>query len=306
MKSAHHKFQPLYPESLQYPLLNHQNNNNSQINNPSPKGIIESDIDAKDEFCKRYSGIKLNYNAPFQERMQFDIYKRKAKPDKYEILLNSQKVKITKEEADKVFSRLYEDTQKRLEQKKESDKPIIKESNDKKMSDTEMQQFYNQLMDKWRKSQETIEEKRRVKKEKEELEEKQIIQRQNKLDRRRNSCYNSLIERMDTDIEQRRKRQKERETKEKQKITNEIKKMFKPVINKRNHRREIATNVESKANASVYNNNYTKKTNTKDWDKENYNNLNLIDTDEKETERCNNNGILFSNLYVIIQQKIVM
>ena len=92
-------------------------------------------------------------------------------------------------------------------------------------------------MNRWKKSQEIIEEKRKIKKQKEEMEEMKIIARQNSVGKRSGSS-NRLIERMDADIEERNLRKEKRKILKEEMINKELSHMFRPKTNK-NYRRGI-------------------------------------------------------------------
>eukprot|EP00826_Nyctotherus_ovalis_P042473 TRINITY_DN4372_c0_g1_i20.p1 TRINITY_DN4372_c0_g1~~TRINITY_DN4372_c0_g1_i20.p1 ORF type:complete len:274 (-),score=79.23 TRINITY_DN4372_c0_g1_i20:181-1002(-) len=241
--------------------------------------------DIKDRFCKHYAAIKLNCDAPFYERMQFDIYKRATKLERYNVLVESQKQKVPKEEAEKVFSRLHEDTQKRMEHRRRMSKPAVKEPSQRKMSQAETNTLYNEFMEKWKKSQEALEEKRRAKKQREEMEEAQYLAAQSGPGRRRAKGV-SLVERMNSDIKQRKLRQEERVSEQEQKARDELKQMFIPRTNSyyRHLRKE-------KLNASLCTNGHCKRNDVPrlwpkkhDWQSPD----SVEDCDNEDTVRCNN------------------
>ena len=256
--------------------------------------------DLKDKFVKHYAGIKLNCDAPFEERMQFDIYKRATKLNRYNVFIESQKQKQSKEEAERVFNRLYEDTQKRIEQKRKTSKPVTKEINQRKMTQAETNNLYNDFMEKWKKSQEALEEKRKVKKLKEEMEEAELLAIQ-KGTRKHRGKGSSLVERMNSDVKQRRLRQEERINEQKQKDKDELKQMFIPRTNN-NYYRHLR---KGKLNGSVCTNNHYKKDDTpKEWDKrQEWKSPDTIeDYNEQETVRCKNPELISGNFEYLRRQ----
>ena len=101
---------------------------------PKSKSSATKDIvSPKDEFIKNYREIKPNPNESFKDRMKFDIYKRSMKLHKYEIFIESQKKKLSKEDTNKLFNRLYKDTKKRSERHKSLSEFVIKKDPQRKM-----------------------------------------------------------------------------------------------------------------------------------------------------------------------------
>jgi hypothetical protein len=45
----------------------------------SPQRKVENDMDFELEFCRNYANIQISEEASFEQRMQFDIYKRSTK-----------------------------------------------------------------------------------------------------------------------------------------------------------------------------------------------------------------------------------
>eukprot|EP01022_Parablepharisma_sp_SALTPOND_P005504 TRINITY_DN122685_c0_g1_i1.p1 TRINITY_DN122685_c0_g1~~TRINITY_DN122685_c0_g1_i1.p1 ORF type:complete len:370 (+),score=22.28 TRINITY_DN122685_c0_g1_i1:91-1110(+) len=235
--------------------------NSSQIRKEKSSVMSTSHSDQaslKDKFCKHYANIRLHCDAPFQERMQFDIYKRATKLERYEVFLDSQKPKMPKEELDKVFDRIQKDTAKRIEHKtKKVDESFNSNNNsranERKVTQAETEKMYSNFMEKWKKTQERLEEKRRAKKLKEEMEEQQILAIQNQKSKRRKSVnYGvSLVDRMNADVERRKIKQEQRKNEQEQRAQDEMKGLFVPKTNK-NYRSGIRSNrPKSRLNVSV-------------------------------------------------------
>lgn len=269
------------------------NNLQSQKSTSNSSGANPQAEDMKDRFCKHYAAIKLNSDAPFHERMQFDIYKRATKLERFDVFVESQKQKVPREEAEKVFGRLHEDTLKRLEHRRKMSKPPVKEPCLRKMSQAETNTLYNEFMEKWKRSQEALEEKRRAKRQKEEMEEAQFLAAQSGPERRR-AKGNSLVERMNSDIKQRKLRQEERVSEQEQKARDELKQMFIPRTN--NYYRHLR---KEKLNASLCTNSHCKRNDIPrlwpkkhDWQSPD----SVEDCDNEDTVRCNNPELILGNL----------
>lgn len=66
------------------------------------------------KFLKTYSQINIPKLSPrFQERMDFDIYKRVSKLERLEQVRSSSKKRIDSNEKEALFDRLYDDTERR-------------------------------------------------------------------------------------------------------------------------------------------------------------------------------------------------
>ena len=188
----------------------------------------------KDKFCKHYANIRLNCDASFQDRMQFDIYKRATKLDRYEVFLESQKAKMPKEELDKVFDRVT----KKREVCKPKDCNVQQqepEKKEKKITQVQSEAMYSNFMERYKKGQEKIEEKRRLKKLAEQQEEEKIRAMQNrKKSNKGGADLNvsfALVERMNADVEKRKLRQEQRKKEKEEKSKEETEGMFVPKTN---------------------------------------------------------------------------
>ncbi len=68
-------------------------------------------------FCRDYANIQIDQEAKFADRMQFDIYKRATKEQRMVMLAEMSKLKMSKQEQERLYDRLIDDG-KRWNQKK--------------------------------------------------------------------------------------------------------------------------------------------------------------------------------------------
>ncbi len=185
---------------------------NSQSRSKVPVDPVEANSGEalKDQFCKHYANIRLNCDASFQDRMQFDIYKRATKLERFEIFKEAQKKRLPKEEVDEAFARIQQDAKRRQVQAR-IPPPVVESSSssgqNKRLSAKESEQMYDRFMDKWRQSQDVLEEKRRAKRLRQELEEKQLIESRKVKRRPQTDSSFDLVTRMNADVERRRVKQ---------------------------------------------------------------------------------------------------
>ena len=75
---------------------------------------VADDTELYDEFIKKYSNIKfMPVGASFNERLMFDIYKRKTKMERYEHFKKRSLKKIPEIEKELTFQRLIKDSERR-------------------------------------------------------------------------------------------------------------------------------------------------------------------------------------------------
>jgi len=109
-----------------------------------------SDLSKEVDFIQKYSYIRADKKAPFQERMEFDIYKRATQTQRTDQIKNIAPNKLSKEQSVKLLTRLEKDTKRRQESKKILEnitqiKPQINEPQ-KKLSRQESDELYQRLM----------------------------------------------------------------------------------------------------------------------------------------------------------------
>lgn len=124
-------------------------------------------------FCKQYSKIKLHNDAKFEERMEFDIYKRNTKNSRQKAYETVQTQKLSPEKTENLFDRLVYDTKLRASRQKHNEdlkvkNQISKTNNSRKISLQEANKLYSRLCEANKKIQIKIEQKRKEKQEKEE------------------------------------------------------------------------------------------------------------------------------------------
>ena len=130
----------------------------------SPRGsenrVSEQELEI--DFCKNYAGIQIAEDAVFNERMQFDIYKRATKEQRMLLLLDLNKQRIPKKEQEKLYERLIDDGKKWNQRKKQIETYTQSETNRsraeaKKLTKEESDQLYARMMRQhWEKEQELM------------------------------------------------------------------------------------------------------------------------------------------------------
>ena len=141
----------------------------------------QKDFDS--EFCKNYANIKFSHtNATFEERMQFDIYRRETKMERYEVLKNATKKKIPEFQRELAFQRLQKDSERRILQKDRINEMFNNESqtSKKKMSAQDIERQYNKFMEYENNKKEIIEEKKKLQQFQKEIEINEIVKSANK------------------------------------------------------------------------------------------------------------------------------
>ncbi len=101
-----------------------------------------------DIFCKHYKNIHLTKDSAFQERMQFDIYKRSTRMQRFEILLDAQKKRLPKYEIEATFKRLIKDGERRILHSKQNIQEKKEEKVIRKVTIDESNKIYDQFMQK--------------------------------------------------------------------------------------------------------------------------------------------------------------
>ena len=104
------------------------------------------------ELIKDYSNLQPNKDNGFLQRMQFDSLKRKNRVQKVNELLEKNKYKIDEGERNKIFNRLVDDSNRRIQEKKEKERDTFTEENnvikeqsydeEKKYNDDEWNEIY--------------------------------------------------------------------------------------------------------------------------------------------------------------------
>jgi len=194
--------------------------------------------------------------------MQFDIFKRATKLERYEIFLESQKPKMPKAELDKVFERIHYDTQQRILNKSRLDTSSNKildtsanNNENRKMSSAESESLYNNWMERYKKSQEILDLKRQQQKMKQEEEEQKILEMQKgRLKNRRKSANCTLVDRMEHDVERRKYKMEQKKKEQAERTESEIQNFFVPKTNKNlptNIQKAIQNRPKSRLNVSV-------------------------------------------------------
>lgn len=105
------------------------------------------------DLMKEYSQIKINKEASFIDRMQFDVFKRENQDHHIASLLEKNKPKIDEDELIKTFNRLIIDANRRIEaqQNIEQMKSLLEEklNNGKKYKPEEWQYIYHERFSKY-------------------------------------------------------------------------------------------------------------------------------------------------------------
>ena len=129
----------------------------------------EGDPGLKDfdsEFCRNYASIKfIDRDAPFQERMEFDVYRRETKMEKYQMLKNAAQKKIPSHQKDLAFQRLQKDSERRISQKEKTNELLTSEEkakSSKKMTSKDIERQYEKFMEFEKAKNDVIEEKKKL------------------------------------------------------------------------------------------------------------------------------------------------
>ena len=152
---------------------------------------IQTEQEKEYEFFNNYSKIRMNQNADFYDRMNFDIYKRMTRQQRYtyiliynrfDVFVETNKKRIPLSQKNETFNRLIEDSNRRVQRKHLMAQQVdaeIEESREgqKKMTQDEMDEIYTNLMNKHKGINELTEEKRKLKQMADEL---QLIEILNK------------------------------------------------------------------------------------------------------------------------------
>lgn len=90
---------------------------NKDFNNLVLNKNVSEEEELRVEFLKNYTKIHAGKDKKFLERMKFDIDNRKIKETKMDEFIDMTKLKMNEEERVKIFNRLIEDTNRRIEAK---------------------------------------------------------------------------------------------------------------------------------------------------------------------------------------------
>ena len=105
------------------------------------------------DWQKTYLCLHPNINNSFMRRMEFDVYKRQIKEKEIDKLIEENKIKIEEKERNKIFNRLIEDANRRIEamDNLETMKNILNNNNDiteepikKKYTDEQWKKIYDE------------------------------------------------------------------------------------------------------------------------------------------------------------------
>lgn len=104
------------------------------------------------QFCKTYAKINVpRKKAPFQERMEFDIFKRNSKHRRLDVLVSANRKKMNTSEQHSLYERLYLDTDRRKREKTFLDSYITstlytsKNSSNQKLTRKKSIELYNRF-----------------------------------------------------------------------------------------------------------------------------------------------------------------
>jgi len=185
--------------------------NNSQLIKKPPKKPIDEPF--TDKFIKKYNKLKLPNGAPFDERLEFDIYKRQTKLDKYNSLIELQRKKLPSNIINETFNHLLKDAERRKDlQNRILDSQKFEDTKEKlitrKLSPLECAKIADKHLNRWKQRNEMVSEKIKQKEFMKELEETSCIKppqiNKGKYHSKQNSI--DLVKRMDEDVKNRREK----------------------------------------------------------------------------------------------------
>ncbi len=155
----------------------------SIIKTPRREETLKAKNEMEVDFCKKYANIRISENAPFEDRMQFDIYKRATKDKRMMILEDMGKDKLPKEHQEQLYNRLINDGKKWSEKKHRLETFTSEESSkmklgEKRLTKGQSDKIYARMIQQQKLKEETLMKKRaaiQFKKRQEELNEMQSV-----------------------------------------------------------------------------------------------------------------------------------
>ena len=174
-------------------------------------------------FCKQYSKIRLNNEASFQERMQFDIFKRSTKHERLQTYESRSKERLTPDRVDDLFNRLIRDTKERELREKYAEDEKVKEEiakmeSKRRLTIFQSNQLYQRLVEKAKQVADKVEAQRVLRKQEIEQEQTKYLNVQKNSKGRKSAGQQqvTLLSRVYKDIEERKSKLEEaREQKKK-------------------------------------------------------------------------------------------
>ena len=117
------------------------------------------------DFCKKYANIQIGDNAIFQDRMQFDIYKRATKDKRMMLIEELSKDKIPRKHEDKLYERLIDDGKNWSRKKKQLETFTVAETErlrdgGKRITKADSDKFYTRMIQQQKLKEEEILKKR--------------------------------------------------------------------------------------------------------------------------------------------------
>ncbi len=188
-----------------------------------------------DKFNKCYSRIRLDRDKSFEDRLTFDVYKRKTRMERFTSLWDAHKKRLPKEAVNATFNRLFKDSVRRkdVQERVDEDREIElfrqasptrgvtptscsakKSLGRASVSIQETNKTYTKWVEKQQKRDSVVKEKRKIK---EFVEEVAIMQQEEAQDRKAMKFFSvhnpisykespRLVDRMDDDVKHRRER----------------------------------------------------------------------------------------------------
>lgn len=211
----------------------------SIVKSPKREETLKMKNEVTTDFCKKYANIQIGENAQFDDRMQFDIYKRATKDKRMMLIEDLGKDKIPKEYQEKLYERLIDDGKKWSKKKKTLENFISCESSRahsgmKKMTKQESDRLYARMMQQKKEKEEDLIKKRtelKLKKMQEELSEMQSARPARTLKKEE---IDQMLTRFENDATQRKKSREYLAKMKEQLLDEEVSTYFKPKINTNN------------------------------------------------------------------------
>jgi hypothetical protein len=155
-----------------------------------------------EEFIKKYKQIRTSKDQSFEDRLKFDIEKRRNKHDIYEIIKKAHEKRLPSKALNRTFENLCNDAQKRkgLQKRMQIQKDKEELRNEKKLTIKEFKQIYARFTKASKKKEAELARKR----------EQKQVEENSKLIRTQHSHISSLevTARMEDDIRKRQQRDK--------------------------------------------------------------------------------------------------
>ncbi len=165
-----------------------------------------------DKFIRRYAQLRMPADAPFEERLRFDVYKRATKMDKFNSLLDKQKKRLPNETLNSTFEHLIQDALRRKDQNErvevDRDNLELRQHREprRKLTAEESQKIYAEHMRKWHERNAVVEGRRKEKQHAEDM--AALVRREAGHHVRRGDSVD-LVTRMDADIKKRKEKMQE-------------------------------------------------------------------------------------------------